>query len=72
MSAPQVFFKIRRIADGLYFKPKWGETDFHKHGKVYEKPGHARAAWKNNQTTDKREAVELVAFEVTEKFKEPL
>lgn len=68
------FFKIRRVADGLYFKPKWGATGFHPHGKVYAKPSHARGAWKNTDSSTRKDAgvVELVTFEVVEKGAEKL
>lgn len=68
------FVKIRRVADGLYYKPKWGATGFHKHGKVYAKASHARAAWKNTDSSTRRDAgaVELVTFEVVEKGTERL
>lgn len=69
-----VFFKIRQVDTGFYYKPKWGETGFHKHGKVYAQPGHAKAAWKNTDQSTRSAAgdVELVAFEVSESYQEPL
>lgn len=68
------FFKIRRIADGLFYKPKWGATGFHKHGKVYATAGNANAAWKNTDPSTRRDAgaVELVEFEVVEKTTTPI
>lgn len=68
------FFKIRQTSSGLYYKPKWGATGFHKHGKVYASPGHAKAAWKNTDSSTRKDAgaVELVTFEVVEKGAEKL